>query len=67
MLARMLTHEELSELVADGTIDTVVCAFTDMQGRLVGKREEAHYFLAETDAQIVGDGDANHFRSYPES
>ncbi len=34
--------------VEAGTIDTVVCAFTDMQGRLMGKREEAHFFLAET-------------------
>ena len=43
----MLTLEELTEVEA-GAIDTVVCAFTDMQGRLLGKREEAHYFLEET-------------------
>jgi glutamine synthetase len=48
MLARMLSREDLSELVASGAVDTVVCAFTDMQGRLMGKREEAHYFLEET-------------------
>ena len=30
-----------------GTIDTVVTAFTDMQGRLVGKRIEVSYFLDE--------------------
>ncbi len=29
----------------DGTIDTVVTAFTDMQGRLFGKRIQAEYFL----------------------
>src|SRR5262249_17578175 len=29
-------------------MDPVVCAFTDMQGRLMGKREEAHYFVADT-------------------
>ena len=44
----MLTLEELTAEVEGGTIDTVVCAFTDMQGRLMGKREEAHFFLAET-------------------
>jgi glutamine synthetase len=44
----MLTLEELRQEVADGTIDTVVAAFTDMQGRLVGKREHAAYFLDET-------------------
>jgi len=44
----MLTLEELTAEVDAGTIDTVVCAFTDMQGRLMGKREEAHFFLADT-------------------
>ena len=44
----MLTLEELAIDVEAGAIDTVVCAFTDMQGRLLGKREEAHYFLEET-------------------
>ena len=42
----MLTLEELTAEVDAGTIDTVVCAFTDMQGRLLGKREDAHFFLA---------------------
>jgi glutamine synthetase len=44
----LLTLDELAAEVQAGTIDTVVCAFTDMQGRLMGKREEAHYFLDET-------------------
>ena len=44
----MLTRDELAAEVEAGTIDTVVCAFTDMQGRLLGKREEAHFFVAET-------------------
>jgi glutamine synthetase len=44
----MLTREELVAEVEAGTIDTVVCAFTDMQGRLTGKREEAHFFVGET-------------------
>ncbi len=44
----MLTLEELRTEVDEGAIDTIVAAFTDMQGRLMGKREEAHYFLAES-------------------
>src|SRR5437588_7680653 len=43
----MLSLEELSTEAEAGTIDTVVTAFTDMQGRLVGKRIEVSYFLAE--------------------
>jgi glutamine synthetase len=44
----MLTLEDLRADVELGTIDTVVAAFTDMQGRLMGKREEAGYFLDES-------------------
>jgi glutamine synthetase len=44
----VLTLEELTAAAEDGTIDTVVCAFTDMQGRLVGKREHAEFFLSES-------------------
>jgi glutamine synthetase len=44
----MLNLEELRHEVGNGSIDTVVTAFTDMQGRLVGKREHAAYFLDET-------------------
>jgi len=39
--------EELREAVAHGTIDTVVLAMTDMQGRLQGKRLTATHFLEE--------------------
>ncbi len=46
----MLTVEELREEVAAGAIDTVVVAFTDMQGRLMGKRVDADFFLGELDA-----------------
>ena len=42
-----LTLEKLRALVADGTIDTVVVAMTDMQGRLTGKRIHGQYFLDE--------------------
>ena len=44
----MLTIEELGEQVERGEIDTVVAAFTDMQGRLLGKREHAEFFLEES-------------------
>ncbi|WP_181774808.1 glutamine synthetase family protein [Amycolatopsis pittospori] len=43
----MLTLDRLRELVADGTVDTVLVAITDMQGRLQGKRCAAEYFLNE--------------------
>src|SRR5580692_2489074 len=39
--------EELREEVEDGTIDTVLLAITDMQGRLAGKRLVARFFLEE--------------------
>ena len=42
-----LTVEKLRTLVAAGTVDTVVIAITDMQGRLQGKRCGARYFLDE--------------------
>jgi glutamine synthetase len=41
----MLSLDDLRKEVADGGIDTVVTAFTDMQGRLFGKRIQAEYFL----------------------
>jgi glutamine synthetase len=44
----MLTLEELRQDVESGAIDTVVAAFTDMQGRLIGKREHAEFFLDES-------------------
>jgi glutamine synthetase len=43
----MLTLEELSALIQAARIDTVLLAFTDMQGRLQGKRCAAPYFLDE--------------------
>jgi glutamine synthetase len=41
----MISLEELRVGVADGSIDTVIVAMTDMQGRLQGKRLHAQYFL----------------------
>jgi glutamine synthetase len=44
MAAGMLTFEELKREIAAGTIDTVVAAMVDLQGRLVGKRFHAEFF-----------------------
>jgi glutamine synthetase len=41
----VLTKEQLGAAVKKGDIDTVVVAFTDMQGRLMGKRVDAEYFM----------------------
>ncbi|HEV8488917.1 MAG TPA: glutamine synthetase family protein [Candidatus Limnocylindrales bacterium] len=37
--------DELKSLIRDGQVDTLVVAFTDMQGRLMGKRVQAQAFL----------------------
>ncbi len=53
--AGMLSLEELRSEAEAGAIDTVVTAFTDMQGRLFGKRIQVEYFLDEvTDHGIEG-------------
>jgi glutamine synthetase len=41
----MLTLERLRVDVGEGEVDTVVLAFTDMQGRLQGKRLAADFFV----------------------
>lgn len=40
-----LSTDDLRRRVDSGEIDTVVVAFTDMQGRLQGKRFAAGHFL----------------------
>jgi glutamine synthetase len=49
----MLSVDELRHHVERGEIDTVVVAFTDMQGRLLGKRLHGEFFVHE-----VGEGHA---------
>ncbi len=49
---RHLTMEELVGEIGRGTVDTVVVAFTDMQGRLQGKRLHGRYFVDH----VVGHG-----------
>jgi glutamine synthetase len=41
----MLTLDQLRREVDEETIDTVLTCFTDMQGRLMGKRVEGEFFL----------------------
>jgi glutamine synthetase len=45
-----LTLDGLTDRIGAGEIDTVIVAFTDMQGRLVGKRVSARLFLEEVAA-----------------
>ena len=42
---RYLSVHDLKRRIAENSIDTVVVAFTDMQGRLQGKRLHAAYFV----------------------
>jgi len=42
-----LTAAELHEDIANGVIDTVLVAFPDLQGRLVGKRVTGHYWAEQ--------------------
>jgi glutamine synthetase len=41
----MLTLEALTQAVSEGRIDTVLVCFADMQGRLIGKRFSAQFFV----------------------
>jgi glutamine synthetase len=51
----MLSLDELRSEAEAGSIDTVVAAFTDMQGRLMGKRIDSSYFLEDVvDHEIEG-------------
>jgi glutamine synthetase len=52
----MLAFEELAAEVEGGAIDTVVVAFTDMQGRLMGKRLHGEFFVEEVGAEHAVEG-----------
>jgi glutamine synthetase len=45
-MAQLLTFDALREAVAAGEIDTVVVAFADMAGQLIGKRFHGEYFVS---------------------
>ncbi len=42
---KLLTIEQLRVQISEGAVDTVIVAFTDMQGRLQGKRLHGQYFV----------------------
>ena len=48
-----LTLEQLRQAIADDHVDTVIVSFTDMQGRLVGKRVSARLFIEDAAAHGV--------------
>ncbi len=52
----LLTVEQLRVEADTGMIDTVLIAFTDMQGRLAGKRLSAEFFLDEVLASGHAEG-----------
>jgi glutamine synthetase len=52
MPATPLTMEELRVDIEAGTVDTVIVAVTDLQGRLQGKRLDATYYLED----VLGHG-----------
>jgi glutamine synthetase len=52
----VLTVDELRADVESGAVDTVIACFTDMQGRLMGKRLDAEFFLSELDSGHSGEG-----------
>ncbi len=43
----MLSVKQLEEMSANGEIDTVLCMFSDLQGRFMGKRVMPDFFLEE--------------------
>ncbi|MEO7423095.1 MAG: glutamine synthetase family protein [Ornithinibacter sp.] len=50
-----MTVDDLRAAVSRGEVDTVIVAFTDMQGRLTGKRLHANYFLDQAlDGAVEG-------------
>ncbi|MEX2275136.1 MAG: glutamine synthetase family protein [Actinomycetota bacterium] len=50
-MAGNLSAKQLEELTDAGEVDTVLCMFTDLQGRFMGKRILPHFFLDE----VLGD------------
>ena len=53
-MAGMLTFNELQAAAGRGEIDTVIIAFPDMQGRLIGKRMQVDYFLETAHEETHG-------------
>ena len=53
-MAGTTTLDQLKADVASGEIDTVIVAFPDMQGRLIGKRFQAEFFLDGANEETHG-------------
>ncbi|MHB2167668.1 glutamine synthetase family protein [Alsobacter sp. R-9] len=53
-MAGNLTFDALKKAVADGSIDTVVVAMTDMAGQLIGKRFHAQHFVDSAHEETHG-------------
>jgi glutamine synthetase len=53
-MAGMLSLKDLQDAVAASEIDTVIACFPDMQGRLIGKRFQAEYFLESAHEETHG-------------
>ncbi len=49
MVQGMITLEQLADLVSRGEIETVVLGFTDHYGRMMGKRFDAEFFVANAE------------------
>src|SRR2546427_7524938 len=47
MLQGLIDRSTLEELAGAGEVDTVLCMFTDLQGRFMGKRVVPQFFLEE--------------------
>jgi glutamine synthetase len=45
MVTGMVTADELADRIRAGALDTVLVAFCDLQGRLMGKRVTGHFWL----------------------
>ena len=48
-----LELDDIRQHIGAGDVDTVLVAFPDLQGRLMGKRVTGHYFL---DHVVDGEG-----------
>ena len=54
MTTPALSLPQLHDAVSAGNIDTVLVAFVDMQGRLIGKRFQAEFFLDTAHSETHG-------------
>jgi glutamine synthetase len=53
-MAGNLTFDQLRKATSDGSIDTVLACFVDMQGRLIGKRFQAEFFVDSAHEETHG-------------